>query len=146
MARVSDTLTAEIGDLQARRAAEGFHTALEGELKKYKATSFILAASSQLVDVQEGRASLACWRPHDLIHAIEAMCAYRRGHRSICADQRALARVMNVYVKHEDPYTSHLLSVEQSVHLAFRTMAMQQFAFQYWAHYRDVARAYSIFG
>ncbi len=89
---------------------------------------------------------MARWPAHHLSHSIEAMCAYRRGHRDAVPDERAMIRVINVYHGYEDPYTNYVLSEEKDLHLAFRTMATQQFPFQYRPHYRDLARAYSVFG
>lgn len=137
---------AKTSDVEARCKARRFHNDLEDELKRYEPSSYIRAASTRISDALSDRMSMARWRPHDLIHSIEAMCAYRRGHRSVIADNRALARVMNVYHAHCDPYIHHVLSAEQDLHLAFRTMAVQQFPFQYQGHLRDIARAYSVFG
>lgn len=136
----------ETSDAEARSAARRFHSSLEEQLKRYDAVSYVLAAAARISEALNGRVSMARWRPHDLIHSIEAMCAFRRGHRSTVADTRALARVLNVYHEHDDPYINYLLTTEQNLHLALRTMATQQFPFQYKPHYRDIGRAYSVFG
>lgn len=135
----------ETSDVEARSAARRFHSSLEGQLKKYDAIPYVITASACIKEAMNGQKDKAQWRMHQLIHSIEAMCAYRRGHRSTIPDDRALAKVLNVYYEYDDPYTHYLLEVEQDLHLAFRTMATQQFPFQYRPHYRDIARAYSVF-
>lgn len=133
-------------DLEARAEARRFHEELESLLKRFDPGHFVLGCSEQIGQVLDGKAMPKYWRPHHLIHAIEAMCAYMRGHRTLQLDRAWLAKVMNFYHDHEDTHIHHVLVVEQDMHLAVHNMASQQFQFQYNPHYRDMARGFAVLG
>jgi hypothetical protein len=90
-------------DLTAARAMQSLYAGLEAILKRHQPQDYAIFAAKKLAEAFENKASLAHFRPHHMLHSIEANCAYSRGQNHDRVDFNRLARVMNVYFNHEDP-------------------------------------------
>ena len=123
-----------------------FESELEGALKRFDACQYALAASKQLkAALANSETMYSRWRPHHLMHSIEACCAYHRRGRADAITTGRLARVMNVYHDHPDQYVDYLLAVEQKLGLPFRVMYAEQIRFQEKPRETDFGRCYLLF-
>lgn len=129
----------------SRLNAIRFEEDLEAAVKRYDPADYAAEASKKLCAGLDGTAKISTWRPHHLIHSMEACCAYHRRGRADPVTRDSLAKVMNVYHEHSDPHVMHLLTEEQKLAMALRIMASQQFPFQYRPMYHDFARPFAIF-
>ncbi len=130
---------------ESRLLAMRFESDLEAAVKRYDPRKYACVASWKMRLALAKRDKMSIWRPHDLIHSIEACCAYHRRGRSDPITHDSIARVLNVYYQYSDQYVTHLLTKEQKLAMALRVMAAQQFPFQHQPHYRDFGRVYAVF-
>jgi hypothetical protein len=129
-------------DPKIDRAARAFEAALEAEVKKFSPEHFaaaLLAYSRPYRDAKQIQWAL----PFRLAHAIEANCAYMRGHRDLQMLPRHYAAVINVFVDHEDEGPSALMP--SGLGLFFLNLHRQQIEIQRSFRRQDFARYFRLF-
>lgn len=130
---------------QSKLKAMRFESELVDHLKRHHPWDYACAVSAKIDAALKRRVKPGQWRPHDLLHSIEANCASHRRNRRELVTEHRLAKVMNVYANHPDQYVEHLLSEEKKLHLAFRVMFAQQIPIQYQPNYLDLGRCYILY-
>jgi hypothetical protein len=121
---------AETSKQDSARQAERFFEDLERLVRRYAPQTFGVAFSSLLHSVMRDPNQWAYYPPHMLVNAIEANCAYFRGHRNNEVTQDRINEILNHYKAYYDPYLRHVLEDRKSLDLLFLAMSRQQFDLQ----------------
>jgi len=134
----------DVRDFAAANELRRFYADLEALLKRHQPRDYAIFATQHLHAVFDDTKKCAQFPPHQMLHSIEANCAYARGHNSDPVDLNRLARVMNVYHGHRDPLKAGHLEAEKLT-LFFLVMHREQMEIQYFHSKAAIARNYALF-
>ena len=126
---------------EAKLTAMHFDEELEDQLKRLDPVEYACAGSEKARLALAGKVYPGHWRPHHLMHSIEASCAYHRRYKREEVTEKRLRQIMNLYNEYPEPYSHHLLANEQKLDLAMRVMHEQQMPLQRRVIRNDIARA-----
>ena len=121
--------------------AEQFFEELERLVRRYAPQTFGVTISSLLHRVMRDANQWTYYPPHMLVNAVEANCAYFRGHRDNPVTPDRINEILNHYKAYYDPYLRHVLENRKSLDLLFLAMSRQQFDLQRSPTLSDFARA-----
>lgn len=124
------------------RSAERFEVALEDVVKRYAVDTFALSAVERMTHYR-GRGTAILSVPHRVAQAIEANCAYFRGHRSRRLDDVGYRQIANVFAAHPDRGLSRMLPESLDVFMLY--MFRQQMEIQRAFAQQDLARCQRLF-
>lgn len=125
---------------EARRRAEAFSEELERLTKRYQPRQFAPSVATILHKVLGDQSQWARYPPHTLVNAIEANCAYFRGHRDLQLSQNRFDQIINHYKDYYDPYLKYVIRVEKSADLFALALSREQFDLQRRPNLDDFAR------
>lgn len=124
----------------AIRRARAFYQELERLLKRFAPSNFGPFIASTLHQVLKDQNQWAIYPPHMLVNAIEANCAYFRGHRDLQMTHGRLHQILNHYKDYYDPYIKHVLRELRNIDLFALAMSREQFDLQRTPNLNDFAR------
>lgn len=120
------------------------YDALEKKLKRYPPQVYIPYCSQQITKSRENPKFLSKLPPHNLIHSIEANCAYHKSGYSDPINWDKFAKIMNVYYDYGDnPFQSY--TIHENIERFILMMHRQQFALQEGVSNSHLARTWSLF-
>lgn len=125
---------------EAIRRARAFNRELERLTKRYQPRQFAPFVATILHKVLGDQSQWARYPPHTLVNAIEANCAYFRGHRDVEFSQNRFDQIINHYKDYYDPYLKYVIRVEKSADLFALALSREQFDLQRRPNLDDFAR------
>jgi hypothetical protein len=134
----------DVRDFEAANEMRKLYADLETLLKRHRPRDYAIFATQHLEAVFDDTKKYAQFSPHQVLHSIEANCAYARGHNSDPVDINRLARTMNVYHGHRDPLKAGHLAAEKLT-LFFLVMHREQMEIQYFHSKAAIARNCALF-
>lgn len=121
-----------------------FYDALEKKLKRHPPQVYIPYVAEQLTRSRENVKTLCKLPPHNMIHSIEANCAYYKSGYSDPIDWDKFAKIMNIYHDFGDnPFQSY--TIQENIGRFILMMHRQQFALQEGVSKTYIARVWSLF-
>lgn len=130
----------ELDDREAIR----FERRLEELTKKYSPSAFCAAIAAYLAAVERGEQRQEHWPFHWMIHALEANCAYVRGHRDTPVTRGALVQVRNHFCEYNDPAVHRFFREDNLGGLAY-ILNRQQLELQARVSRAELARAVRLY-
>jgi hypothetical protein len=86
-----------------------FENALEDVVKRHRSLDWAIAAARKLKSISDNYDG-PVWAPYELLHSIEACCAYSRGNRNEPVTELRLRQAVNVFRDDDSPYEEYLLT------------------------------------
>lgn len=102
-----------------------FENALEAVVKRHKPIDWAQAAANKLAIV-----SNPMWTAFELLHSIEASCAYARGYLNDPVTEYRLRQAVNAFRMNEEPYEEHVLMEDDDVHMFMQLLFRRQIEVQ----------------
>ena len=128
---------------EAKAELRRFYWKLEDILKRHQPIDYASVVAERIRCSLSDFRKMAASPPHYLLHSIEANCAYSRGQNRDLVDWNRLARVMNVYHNHPDPFQTR--TANESLEHCLLLLHREQMALQYEATREDIARVVQLF-
>lgn len=132
----------------ARGRADEFQDRLRVRLQDLHPDDFLPRAAIQLERALGDIRVMRKWPAHHLLHAMEANCAYHRHYRREAVTEDSLAKVINTYHEHHDPFSEYSLEGNgtiEGVEVFLKATARQQFELQRTWGGDDLARGLLLF-
>ena len=92
-----------------------FESDLESVVKRHRPIEWALLAATKMKHPPDPTSAGPIWMAYELLHTIEACCAYARGHRSEHVTERRLRQAVNIFRNYTAPYEEKLLAVDQDI-------------------------------
>lgn len=139
-----EELTLKKAILKTNVQVKSLYSELKKKLKRIPPQSYIPFCAKRLADCSRNLHEFRKTPPHDLLHSIEANCAYYNDGYSDTIDWDSFVKIMNLYRQYDDnQFLSY--TIKENSDRFFLMMRRQQFALQKTATKSYMARVWSIF-
>jgi len=121
-----------------------FYDTIEKKVKRHRPEEYIPYCAQRLSEFHRDVDKISKIPPHNLLHSIEANCAYYKSGYDDQVTWKSFAQIMNLYQDYGDnPFLSYTIS--ENIDRLFLMMARQQFELQNKPSRVHMARVWSLF-